>query len=216
MVLPFLTGAIDSGYSWYARLASTMPLLTMKRRRIAVMFTLAFALGSCARAERLRFDSFACGQREIGIFASYGESHRIPSLVTDRARFDQLKLRFGRFISPRAELAGELAAARQNGEPENHGWSASGCARYYLSIRGSTAIACDLSVGFTRFERRLTSQSTRINFTEQLGFALQYATGPRTAVTLEYKFSHNSNAGLKIPNLGVNASIVSLGWSWYP
>ena len=188
----------------------------MRKCRLAILLVLVLAPCSLARGERLRFDSFERGQREISIIAAYGESHRIPSLVTDRARFDQLKLRFGRFTSPRAEIAGEIAAARQNGEPENRGWSASACARYYVSIRGSTAVACDLSMGFSRFERRLTSQSTRINFTEQLGVAVQYATGPRSAITLEYKFSHNSNAGLKIPNLGINASIVSLGWSWYP
>ena len=189
----------------------------MKKRWIAVIPILAFAAGSSAApGERMRFDSIARGRHEIGMFVSYGENHKIPAQTKDRVTFDMFRLRFGRYVSRRAEVAGEFAAATQNVEPQNHGWSAAASARYYVSIRGSTAISCDLSIGAMRFDRRLTSQSTRINFTEQLGVALQYATGPCTAITLDYKFSHNSNAGLKIPNLGINASIVSLGYSWYP
>ncbi|MCX8053196.1 MAG: acyloxyacyl hydrolase [Armatimonadetes bacterium] len=187
----------------------------MKRRAIAALLTLFLGPISLARAERLRFDSFKPGQIELGVGAAYGATHKIPSLAKDRARFDQFKIRVGRFSSPRLEFAVEIAAARQSNKPQNAGWSATGCLRYYASIRGSTAVALDLNIGLTEFEQRLTSQSTRINFTEQLGVAVQHSVGPSSAITIEYKFSHNSNAGIKMPNLGINASIVSIGWSWY-
>jgi len=198
-------------------------LLIMRGRLAAIallclptLWSFAHADPDSLGAQRFRFDSLGRGQTEVGLIAAYGESHRIPAIVTDRARFNLIKLRLGRFLSPRVELAGEFAAAAQNGPRENRGWSAAGCLRHYISVRGDTAVAWDFSVGVTRFERRLTSQATRINFTEQLGIAVQYGVGPNSAITIEYKFSHNSNAGLRMPNLGINASIIGVGWSWYP
>ncbi|MGB9620228.1 MAG: hypothetical protein ACPL7K_07435, partial [Armatimonadota bacterium] len=137
---------------------------------IALSFVLAracmadFSPGS-PQPERFRFDSLDRGQIEIALCAAHGESHRIPAIVTDRAVFDMFRLRLGRFISPRLELAGEVALARQSGHTDNHGWSAIGSIRRYISVRGSTAIAWDFSIGVTGFDRRLTSQATRVNFT---------------------------------------------------
>ena len=187
----------------------------LNRTRIMALCAATVFMCPSARAERLRFDSFDHGTREITVAAAYGANHKIPDATKDRISFDLLRLRVGQFISPKVELAGELATGKQIAEPENFGWSVAAAGRYYIAVRGSTAIACDMTFGLTKFQRQLISQSTRINFTEQLGFAFQFGAGPSSAVTLEYKFSHNSNAGLKFPNLGINASIVSLGFSWY-
>ena len=60
-----------------------------------------------------------------------------------------------------------------------------------------------------------TVVGTKINFTEQVGLTWQVATGTSSAFTLEYRFCHISNAGLKTPNVGMNVSALSLGYSWY-
>jgi len=188
----------------------------MRLNRLAAVAFVALALGVPASAERLPFESFRRGQSEFAINLAYGANHRIPAATRDRVAFDMVRFRAGWFSSPRTEAAAELALERQSSDNGNHGISAAIGLRRYLSVRGNTAIACDFSVGAMRFEKRLISQSTRINFTEQIGIALQYGIGTKSALTLEYTFSHNSNAGLKLPNLGINASIISLGYSWYP
>ncbi|MGQ9456253.1 MAG: acyloxyacyl hydrolase [Armatimonadota bacterium] len=176
---------------------------------------LAVTLASRSHAERFRFDSVERGLKEITLIFAYAETHKIPSAVTKRARLDQLRLRIGKFVSPRDEYAIELSALNETTSPDNRGWSVIGSYRRLFCVRGSTAIGFDVDFGLTCFQKRLITQSTRINFTEQMGVTVHYATGPRTAFSISYLFSHNSNAGLRMPNLGINASILSLGISWY-
>ncbi len=154
---------------------------------------------------------------EYGFSAGYAENHKFPSSTRDRVAFDVAKFRVGRFASSRTEYAGELSYGEEVTGTDNHGLTLAGTVRHYFCRRGSTALAWDFTIGMMRCERPIISQqSTRTNFTEQIGLALQYGTGPESALTVEYKFSHTSNAGLRLPNLGVNTSSVSLGYSWYP
>lgn len=184
-------------------------------KRLLLISLLVVTLASTSRAERFRFDSAERGLKEITFIFAYAESHKIPSAVTKRARLDQVRLRIGHFVSPRDEYAIELSSSKETTSPDNRGWSAVGSYRRLFCVRGSTAIGFDASFGFTYFQKRLIPESTRVNFTEQLGISVHYAIGPQSALSIGYVFSHNSNAGLRMPNLGINASILSLGISWY-
>ncbi len=187
----------------------------LKGNSLSILISLILAVSTQALAERLRFEDFQRGKQELSLFLAEAESHRIPRKTTDLTAFRLLKLRCGSFVSPREEYAIELALAQEEERPENDGLFIVGCYRRFLAVRRSAAVAFDVGFGVVCFEKRLIAHSTRINFTEHLGISLHLATGSNTAVTLGYVFSHNSNAGLRLPNLGINASIWNIGVSWY-
>jgi hypothetical protein len=169
-----------------------------------------------ALGQRFRFDDVRRGQSEVAVFVGYGENHRIPHAVDDRYAFDTAKVRFGHYLSPRNEVIVDLAVGKQNTGQRNSAIWLTGTYRYVFVTRGSTALSVDASFGIFRLRDAVDTLGTRTNFTEQLGLSFQYATGPRSAVTLEYKFSHISNGGIRLPNIGINASMLSVGHSWYP
>lgn len=168
-----------------------------------------------APAHNLRFDTLKRGQREITVLAGYGENHRIPCYMKDRFAFDVAKLRYGWFTSPRSVVSAELSLDKRRGQDSYSAFTTAATYRWLVLIRGCTALSFDASFGVTRFDRKIATQATKTNLTEQLGFTLEHAVGPSSAVAIEYKFSHTSNAGIKLPNLGVNASMIGIGYSWY-
>lgn len=169
-----------------------------------------------ALGQRFRFDGVRRGQNELAVFVGYGENHRIPHAVEDRYAFDTTKVRFGHYFSPRNEVVVDLAMGKQNTGQSNSSIWVTGTYRYIFITRGSTAASVDASFGVLRLRNGVDTLGTRTNFTEQLGLSFQYATGPQSAVTLEYKFSHISNGGIRLPNIGINTSMLSVGHSWYP
>ncbi|MCL5104476.1 MAG: acyloxyacyl hydrolase [Armatimonadetes bacterium] len=187
----------------------------MKLVQIAAIALAALACGSASWSQDLRFDSFQRGQREYAVLAGYGVNHRIPEAAKDRFSFDILKFRYGVFTSPRTQLAFDLTAGNTEGQMDNSAFWATTSYRRYFIVRGSTAVGFDLNFGLLRMRNPVSELGTRTNFTEQIGLVLQHGVTPSTALTLEYKFSHISNGGIRLPNVGINASMVSLGYSWY-
>jgi hypothetical protein len=167
------------------------------------------------RCERLMFDSFSRGTREIALVFGDLKSHAIPMRSSEKTELRLLELRIGHFVSSRVEYAVEISPAQEADCPDNDGVFITGCYRRFFYAKGPRAVAFDASFGAMLFEKRLISQSTRINFTEQLGISFHYAIGSNTAINLAFTFSHCSNAGIKPPNLGINASIITVGVSRY-
>lgn len=186
------------------------------QRWTILAMVLAWVTALPAQAERLRFGSIEGGQQEVGFSVGYGANHRIPEATKERFSFDTAKVRLGRFTSPRNELLLEFSwGVKDTAEGTSAVWT-TGTYKHYFLVRGSTAASWDISIGLLRMSDAVSSQGTRTNFTEQLGLTAYYATGPASAISLEYKFSHISNAGIRLPNLGINTSILTLGYSWYP
>lgn len=184
------------------------------RNTLALAAAIVAAAGPCL-SDTLRFDSFERGDREYSVLLGSGANHRIPSATESRFKFDAVKLRYGAFTSPRTQLALEFTTGIQKEDPNNRAtWATTNYRRYFM-VRGSTAVGYDISFGLLRLSHGVPELGTRINFTEQMGIVLQQGTGENSAWTLEYKFSHISNAGVRLPNIGINASIISLGYSWY-
>jgi lipid A 3-O-deacylase len=52
-------------------------------------------------------------------------------------------------------------------------------------------------------------------FNEQAGIGSHIFLRPKTAVTIEGRFIHISNAGLSTPNGGLNAALFSAGLTWF-
>ena len=181
-----------------------------------VAVVLSVGAVSCYGAgETLSYESMLRGRREMTVSLGYGENHRIPASMKNRFGFDTLTFRYAWFTSPRTQGALEFSAGRHVKGQENFSVSSTLGYRRYFMVKGSTALAYDLGVGLIRMKDEIDGMGTKINFTEQVGLTWQVATGTSSAFTLEYRFCHISNAELKMPNVGMNVSALSLGYSWY-
>jgi hypothetical protein len=174
---------------------------------------------SCARgnaAESFRFDSIRGGQKELAVAAVYGRNHRIPSSAKQTFSFDGAKARYGRFTSPRNEIGVDFAYEHLNGGADCDSLTGTIAYRHYFLVRGRTAMSFDIGLGLTWYDGKFGLVGTKTNFTELAGLTFQRGMGPASALTVEYRFTHTSNAGTATPNLGVNASTIGVGISWYP
>jgi lipid A 3-O-deacylase len=62
-------------------------------------------------------------------------------------------------------------------------------------------------------EPRSQFRASQFNFTLQIAPGLRYFLSQRTAISIEYRFHHISDAGLTENNPGINADFVLLGFS---
>lgn len=69
-------------------------------------------------------------------------------------------------------------------------------------------------VGMVYMTQHTREQSTQFNFIEQGGMGMHYFFQKNTAVTLEGRFRHLSNAGIKHPNHGINTYFAVAGISY--
>ncbi|BFU96653.1 MAG: putative [lipopolysaccharide]-lipid A 3-O-deacylase outer membrane protein, PagL family [Nitrospira sp.] len=58
-------------------------------------------------------------------------------------------------------------------------------------------------------------ESARLNFLLTAGVGLSWFVTPRMALNAGYRFQHISNAGTRYPNVGLNASLPFIGFSFY-
>ncbi|MFH1855846.1 MAG: acyloxyacyl hydrolase [Candidatus Omnitrophota bacterium] len=66
-------------------------------------------------------------------------------------------------------------------------------------------------VGLNYMTLHTVEQGTQFNFNEYIGGGLRYFFTKNTALTMEYRYRHVSNAAIKHPNKGVNANFGLLG-----
>ena len=72
------------------------------------------------------------------------------------------------------------------------------------------------SVGFLYFEHDVpVPNSSRFNFTPELGLGVQFSLTPKTAVTVGYKFHHMSNANTGRTNPGMDSNVIYAGFSFF-
>ncbi len=69
-------------------------------------------------------------------------------------------------------------------------------------------------VGIDYMTQHTHSQSTQFNFIEQAGLGMHYFFQKRIAFTLEGRYRHLSNAGIKHPNTGINTQFIVAGISY--
>ncbi len=71
-----------------------------------------------------------------------------------------------------------------------------------------------LGVGLDYMTAHIRQQSTQFNFTEQAALGMHYYFTKNTAFTLEGRFRHLSNSGIKEPNHGFNSYSLLTGVSY--
>jgi len=173
------------------------------------------AAGLPVRGWAVRFDSFEHDQREFSILTGYGENHRIPSVMKEHFGFDQITLRSGRFTTPRRQTTLDISGGKPVWGMDNLALSAVVGRRRYFRVRKDSAFSFSYGMGGMYIQDNVQGQATKLNFTEQIGLAYQRSTGVNSALTVEYRFFHVSNAGIKTPNVGINASVFSVGYTWF-
>ncbi len=68
--------------------------------------------------------------------------------------------------------------------------------------------------GMVYMTQHTREQSTQFNFIEQAGIGIHYFFRKNIALTLEGRFRHLSNSGIKHPNTGINTQFVIAGISY--
>lgn len=166
-------------------------------------------------SEQLRLNEFKSGDTRIGLSLGYGENHKFPSATKDHFTFDSIRITYAKRSSAKIENLAELTYTELSEKEDNSAlWLTFGHRRYF-KVSPRTALGVQFTAGIMGMSHRVLEQSTRINFTEQLAFIYDYVVSERNTVSLEYRFLHASNGGVKTPNVGINASILSLGYNWY-
>lgn len=69
-------------------------------------------------------------------------------------------------------------------------------------------------LGMLYMTQATREQSTQFNFFETLGVGMHYFFSKKTAFTLEYRYRHVSNSGIKSPNQGINSQFALLGLAY--
>lgn len=185
------------------------------RRYFFIIVSYIIFFANSVYADKSLFESIQRGTEEYTIATGYGENHRIPSSTKTLFGFNLVKFRYGKYTSPRTELAVEISGEKVISGNDNHCITVMGCYRRTFMVRGDSALSYDLCFGFARLSERIPELASKTNFTEHIGLVYQYATSPISALTVEFKICHVSNGGLEFPNIGLNSSVISVGYTWF-
>jgi hypothetical protein len=74
----------------------------------------------------------------------------------------------------------------------------------------------EIGAGLAYLELDLDSQSDGLGFSPQGGLGCHWLLSPRVALTLSWRLHHLSNAGIYNDNVGVNNSLLLVGFSYFP
>lgn len=187
-------------------------------------------------------DRFAKGQYEFGITLGYGENFNLapidsPSDIRTQIRFAYV---FPNFKYNLTGLVGksfyrgawywmiEAGVAFTVVDPEQAGQPVDQAPTYLIGL-----VPLQLEYKFLNPERDWApffflgagvswgdwSESTRelatvFEFILQFGAGLEYFLDNGTALNFNYRFWHLSNSNIKNPNIGINAHVFSLGYSF--
>jgi len=168
-----------------------------------------------ASARCVDFRSFQRGDEEISVSLGRGGNHRIPESAKDRFQFDSARLRYAWFTSP--SVQGMLDLDYTWTSDGSWGQSLSGTVgvRRFVWRRNGEGLSVGAHFGLSRMRQPSSELGTRTNFVEQLGVSYHYSVDDDNALSVEYRFSHVSNGGIRLPNVGINASLISVGYSWF-
>lgn len=178
---------------------------------MAVFLLLTF---SCAWAE----DRPEQGGRELQLWT--GGGHSVPGGTKDTGVWN-VGVRYGwiltephgpGFLSGRFEYAVDAVPAYLVFQPRNTAYGAGinplGL-KWIFATRGSVAPYLELGGGTLFTTHEVPAGTSTINFTSGAAFGMHFL--GKHAWTLELRYQHISNAGLTVPNPGINTVQVRVG-----
>jgi hypothetical protein len=166
-------------------------------------------------------------EQEVALLGGYGITHRSMGATRSEVQTIDAIVRYGRFLS--GELAKESWYATRHElylevplhlavDPRTRlmtGLYLMGCWKftglqdrglYPYAIGGGGPLYNDLG---------LKTQGTRLNYSYQGGFGVQYLLQPDLALLAEWRYHHVSNAGTATPNEPLNSSKFLVGVARY-
>ncbi len=168
--------------------------------------------------------SFKSAEREYTFLTGYGITHRgFGATVTEVQTFDMIA-RLGLFLSDEAgegwyrgrhelllelpvHLAVNLDDRVMTGGYVLGSWKFTGLDEVIPYVfAGGGVLYVDLG---------LPTMGSRLDFSYQGGTGVQYFIGKETALSLEYRYHHVSNAGTAEPNEPLNSSKFLIGVSFF-
>jgi hypothetical protein len=164
------------------------------RRRLNVGLQVAYAIENDDPFRHSHIN-LLYAQPQLGIVVADFLARRVPL-----SRFEIINEGvLGNSTHPGGRLTGYVLLFRLDGKP----W-------------GRTIPFFDLGAGVlnTTLNLRAPELSGSTQFNPQAGVGLQYFFRPRWGFVIEYRFLHMSNNNIQAPNLGFNASMLSLGFRW--
>lgn len=183
-----LKPAQDSGPS------STRPSFWASRSRVSFGFQVAYAVEH-TDSFRTSHINLLYAQPQLGITVADFHAPHLPL-----SRFEIINEGvLGGSLQPGGRLTGYVLLFRLDGKP----W-------------GRTIPFLDMGAGVlnTTLNSRAPELSGSTQFNPQAGLGIQYFLRPQRALVVEYRYLHMSNNNLQPPNLGFNASMLTLGFRW--
>jgi hypothetical protein len=112
------------------------------------------------------------------------------------------------------EAVGQLIIGGQDRPDDAYFLGLNGGLRYHF--RTGTAVDPFIagSIGIAGTDIGEPDLGGKFQFDQQIGVGLRYLFSAHHAITLEYDYWHVSNGGIREPNDGVNAHLVSIGFAW--
>lgn len=188
-----------------------------------VLAILLVLLGCAAAAQAANDAADANG--EYAILSGYGITHRGFGATRTQVQTADVIARAGFFLSDevgkghwwqgRHELFTEIPFHLVV-DPQVRGMTGG----YLLGSWKFTSIdQCSPYVfaggGVVYTDLKLPTMGTRLDFSYQGGTGVQWFVAKKTALSLEYRYHHISNAGTATPNEPLNSSKILLGVVWF-
>lgn len=153
------------------------------------------------------------GAQEWGLEAGYSSNHNVPYGQVTGIAMEFVTVRAGHLTSPRQEVGLEATAGHVQYGGGFSVLGLTGTYRRYVSQRPDHALFADLDFGLLQFGGHIPQLATRTNFQTLVGFGAQFPTSDQSALVVEYRFQHVSNAGRAYPDIGLNSSQIVVGYS---
>lgn len=167
---------------------------------------------------------FRSGLLDAGFEVGGGFGHRAFG-STETHDFAVAKLHLGRMVGGvfgkdqwyrgNWELLGELFAGGQINPGNAYVVGLTPLLRYNFATGTRWVPFIDAGAGVTLTDIGPPDLSTRFQFNTQAGVGVRRFITRHSALTLQYRFFHISNAGIDDPNHGVNTSMFYAGISWF-
>lgn len=181
----------------------------------AAVIAAMFLVSGCVFGEEIAYDNLKSGTVEWSLFTGVGRNYHYPSSTKSDFKFDIIGLRYLKQHSPHTAVGYEFGTGIDLLNDDNPNTYGIFCYQQYLKTSENDALTLDLSIGVARLKNNVPELGTKTNFTERIGVTYKWKKNDDSAWFANIYFCHMSNAGLKFPNIGINAAHFVFGHSWY-
>jgi hypothetical protein len=199
-----------------------MPLLV----RIVTVLALGSLMAAPAVQAADGSPSITIGTQEVGLAAGYLLPHRLTTDHTTKQQGPALMPSWmmtltdpggDRWYRGQVSIGAEMVYIQFREPILTHGVGFTPKIKYTFVALDRIRPYVEFAGGpfWTDLGGRIPEESTQFNFVVTGGVGVSWFITPQTSFNAGYRFHHISNAGTHYPNLGLNASLPFVGFSFY-